>query len=119
MPVYSYKCAECHKTFDQFYRLSEHKAQSTCDCGGSASQVIMPGHGGFRIDKGRFFSPVFGREFKNEKDMGDYAKFHGHIPVGDEPVEKIAKLQKQMEKEKQEKLYADLEQTTKMITKDL
>jgi len=40
MPRYGYKCPVCLRSFDRILRVSEHKSEMECDCGGMARQVI-------------------------------------------------------------------------------
>jgi len=43
------------------------------------------------IDQGPLHSVAFGRRFKNEKDMKDYAKHHGYEPLENASVESVVK----------------------------
>ena len=120
MPLYTFKCSSCTKQFEQVQKLADFTGSLSCpECYSDAKAIIVKGHGGFRMDKGRFYSPALGRQFKNERDMRDYAKFNGLIEVGDEPPEKLARASAQIQEEKQNKFYEDLDVTTKMISKDL
>lgn len=62
----------------------------------------------FRIDKGRHYSPAFGREFKSEKDLRDYAKSEGYIPVENASVESVEKASKAIQDQKQNEFYKSL-----------
>ena len=63
---------------------------------------------GFKMDSGRLFSPAFNKEFRNEKDMRDYAKHNGFIPVENASAESMEQWDKANAVERETKLYKDI-----------
>jgi len=111
LPVYEFSCLVCKGTFDKFYKVDEKPLMTACDLCGvlniRAVPIISPvriGH----IDQGRVNSVAFGREFKNERDMLQFAKSVGAEPIGDEPIENLEKNSRRQSEEKQEAFYKDL-----------
>lgn len=42
MPTYTYLCAECESSTEEFFKYSERPETVTCACGGTASHTITP-----------------------------------------------------------------------------
>lgn len=111
MPMYSFKCDSCKGIFDKYYRVDDKPLGTACKLCGTPNIKAWPiitkvnvGH----IDQGPINSVAFGKTFKNEKDMKDYAKFHGHIPMENASIESVEKSFKNIEKEAQEKHYKEM-----------
>jgi hypothetical protein len=71
---------------------------------------------GLKVDKGEFFSPAFGKVFKNEKDQKDYAKHMGLVPLENASVDSVHKWEKQNEIDREKKLDAELDDVIRSVT---
>lgn len=113
MPLYDFKCDFCHGTFELFFPMNDKPVGTACRlCGTLKIQAwpVISAPKAIKIDQGRLYSVAFGREFKNEKDMNDYAKFNNCIPIENTPVETIHKLEAQHHENERKKMYQSLQE---------
>ena len=116
MPLYTFECKTCAKRYESLQKLAEFTGLDTCSCGQIASAIIVPGHGGFKINQGKFYSTSFGREFKSEREQLAFARDHGHVPIGDEPPEKVAARMDRVLSEKLDAPYPDFQERVELTT---
>jgi len=76
MPLFSYRCPECKKVFDEFFSNRNMGGVAICpDCIVPAPKIMMPGK--FRIDTG--FEPGMFEDFADQpipfKSKGEMEKY--------------------------------------------
>ena len=75
MPVYSYKCPLCQKSFDRFLRLVDYDMPQTCDCGAQAvKQLCAPA---VRGDYAGYSCPVTGQWIEGRRAHEENLRRHG------------------------------------------
>lgn len=75
MPVYSYKCPLCQKSFDRFLRLVDYDMPQTCDCGAQAvKQLAAPAVCG---DYAGYSCPVTGQWIEGRRAHEENLRRHG------------------------------------------
>lgn len=75
MPVYSYKCPSCQKTFDRFLRLVDYDLPQNCDCGTQAvKQLCAPA---VRGDYAGYSCPVTGQWIEGRRAHEENLARHG------------------------------------------
>lgn len=42
MPIYTFKCSSCNKTFDKMFSKPEPPRTEKCECGDNAKKIITP-----------------------------------------------------------------------------
>ena len=77
MPIYEFRCKDCEKVFETFYKLRDFKKATMCNCGGVAFLVVS------KVRKHINMSGETGdidgvtRHFRNRKDLrGHIAKYN-------------------------------------------
>ena len=75
MPVYSYKCPSCQKSFDRSLRLVDYDLPQTCDCGTQAvKQLSAPA---VRGDYAGYNCPVTGQWIEGRRAHEENLRRHG------------------------------------------
>lgn len=106
MPLYDFKCDFCKRTFELHFDMNSLPVATACRlCGTLKIQAwpMISAPRAIKIDQGRHYSVAFGKEFKNEKDLRDYAKHNGFEPLENaspESLERSSRVQQEIEKEK-------------------
>jgi hypothetical protein len=119
LPVYVYEDPRTGEQIEQVFSIHDEKPvaiRHPLIINKWYYRIITPVS--FRMDKGRLFSPAFGKEFKNEKDERDYAKHHGFSPMDGASLESVEKDEKDAEREREKKLYAGFEESVQWSLKD-
>ena len=75
MPVYSYKCPSCQRTFDRFLKLANYDDPQICDCGTVATkQLAAPA---VRGDYAGYSCPVTGQWIEGRRAHEENLRRHG------------------------------------------
>lgn len=93
-PLYDYECQNksCGNIDERFYRMSNIPKKTKCSrCGGLATRIFLPGHGGIQTDTPKWLDEsVRGalegdneKPIRTRKDLAQKLK-----EIGAEPVEK-------------------------------
>lgn len=118
--IFFYRC----KTHGRFIitedrEFDDMSAYACAMCASICERVPMPttrSHVGLKIKKGRFFSTAFGKEFMNETEELAFARDHGHIPVGDEDPNQVAKRMDEKLSENLDQEYPDYQERVELTT---
>ena len=75
MPLYTYKCPCCQRTFDRFLKLAEYDLAQVCDCGKAAiKQLAAPA---VRGDYAGYSCPVTGAWIEGRRAHEENLRRHG------------------------------------------
>jgi putative FmdB family regulatory protein len=75
IPIYTYHCPECDRTFDVVRSIKDMQQQEWCDCGTAASKIIAPTR--VQPDLSGYNCPITGKWIEGRRAHSENLKQHG------------------------------------------
>lgn len=117
MPVYVYRDPVDGTLYEEVFAIAEAPAaiQHPTIKNRWAERHYTPISINAKKELGSFYSPAFGKEFKNEHEQKAYAKDMGMVAVENASLDSIMSWEKTREQDREKQLDADLENIVRNI----
>lgn len=117
MPIYVYRDPVDGTFFEEFYPIGEapHSIRHPVFLNRWAERYYTPISINAKKELGSFYSPAFGKEFKNEREQKAYAKDLGMSPIENASLESVHTWESNNEKQRDKDLDATLDNIVRNV----